>query len=89
MRVVPVVIGSLLVIVALAAVFAGAFMADIGDVCESARCDDSDALFMGAIGQGTRTAGWLLGLAGIGVLVAGMLATRPEQVDGVPDATNA
>ncbi|HET6404095.1 MAG TPA: hypothetical protein VFH78_05570 [Candidatus Thermoplasmatota archaeon] len=74
MRVGPILAGSFLLLVGLAAVVAGGMMKSFGDACVQMRCDDGEAYFAGMLGSGALLGGALAGLAGIGLIVAGVIA---------------
>lgn len=77
MRAGPIIAGSILLVVGLAGVMGGGIMESIGDLCGASRCDSDEALMWGVIGNGVFLAGALVGLAGIGLIVAGVVSEKP------------
>jgi hypothetical protein len=75
MRAGVVITGAFLLAIGFVLVGAGAGMRSVADECARIRCDDGgETLFMGALGTGLLYPGMLLGLAAIGIIVAGVLA---------------
>lgn len=78
MRVGPIVAGSLLLIVGLAATIGGGFVRSAGESCIEMRCGDAEETMMfRAAGDAAFLGGALSGLAGIGLIVAGVM-TDPK-----------
>lgn len=88
MRAGPIVAGSILLVIGIAAAVVGGGMKSAADYCLDARCDDSGEAFMfGVVGNGIFLGGALAGLAGIGLVVAGVVAepkARAVPVNGAP-----
>ena len=88
MRAGPIVAGAILLVVGLAAAIGGGMMKSAAEYCLDARCDDSGEAFMlGVVGNGIFLGGALAGLAGIGLVVAGVVAepkARVVPVSGAP-----
>lgn len=76
MRAAPLLTGTILLLLGLGATVTGGYMKDIGDACIQARCDADEVVVFGAWGQGVFGGGFLLGIAGIALLVVGFLPDR-------------
>jgi len=74
MRVGPILAGSFLLLVGLAAVVAAHLHARVAERLHHAARDDGEAYFAGMLGSGALLGGALAGLAGIGLIVAGVIA---------------
>lgn len=82
MRAGPIVAGTILLIIGIAAAIGGGMMKSAADYCLDMRCDGSgEAFALGVFGNGIFLGGALAGLAGIGLIVAGVVTdARPRVV---------
>lgn len=88
MRAGPIIAGSILLLVGVAGTVGGGFMRSMGDLCIEMRCDGMDeALMLTVVGNAVFLGGALAGLAGIGLIVAGIVTepkARTIPVEGAP-----
>lgn len=82
MRAGPIVAGTILLILGVAAAIGGGMMKTAADYCLDIRCDGSgEAFAFGVVGRGIFLGGAIAGLAGIGLIVAGVVTdARPRVV---------
>ncbi|HUR69275.1 MAG TPA: hypothetical protein VM370_08510 [Candidatus Thermoplasmatota archaeon] len=73
-------IGAFLLLVGIAMTVGGATMDAIGEECQRQRCDDGELFVVGAVGGGLFTGGMLLSLAGIGLIIAGIVAAEKPRL---------
>ena len=79
MRVGPIIVGSILLLVGLLSAAAGGAMRDVADICMRASDCDNDLAFTLFLGGPLLYGGMMLALAGLGILVAGILAQPPAR----------
>lgn len=88
MRAGPIIAGAILLVVGTAAAVGGGMMKSAADYCLDVRCPESgEAFALGVAGNGIFLGGALVGLAGIGLVVAGIVTdagARTIPVNGPP-----
>lgn len=80
MRAGVVIVGSILLAIGVVAAGGGGAARSVGEACVQMRCGDNEPYFIGMIGTGALYAGIVLGLAGVGIVIAGILAEPRSRV---------